>query len=101
MAGSRAIVVQLPEGVDATREEIDRLQAIFDAIVSLRFTAGESGDEACRTLAGEGWGVRTHLAWAAEARKGSECEQAIGATRGEALEHLLRLVRADQVMSAP
>jgi hypothetical protein len=101
MAENRVIVVQLPKDVEPTSDDLDLLQGIFDAIVTLRFRHGEQAGDAERVLAGEGWGVRTRLAWSAEARRGNDTEQVIGATRAQALTHLLRLVRADQVMSAP
>ncbi len=100
MAGNRIVEVRLPDGVEPTQDDVDQLLGIFEAIVALRFNRGPIG-EAEQILAGEGWAVRTHLAWKAEARKGTESEQVSGATREEALAHLLKLVRADQVISAP
>jgi hypothetical protein len=101
MAGNQVIEVRLPDGAEPTREDLDLLRSIVDAIVTFRFRPDHPGEEAERTLVGEGWTVRTRLAWAAEARKGSECEQVSGATQAEALRHLLQLVRADRVLSAP
>lgn len=101
MAVNRVIEVHLPDGVEPTAEEIDLLRGIFDAIVTLRFRLGEPGEDAERVLTAEGWHVRTALAWSAEATRGNEREQTSGGTRAEALRHLLQLVRADQVVSAP
>ena len=101
MPGNRVIEVRLPESAEPTHGDIELLQGIFDAIMSLRFQASPVSEHIERTLTGEGWAVRSRLAWSAEARKGSECEEVTGASRAEALKHLLQLVRADQVMSAP
>lgn len=100
MGGNRIVEVRLPDGAEPTQEELDQLQGIFEAIVTLRFKPGQVG-EAEGILAGEGWAVRTYLAWKAEARRGTEWEQVNGTTRAEALKQLLQLVRADQVISAP
>ena len=101
MAGNRVIEVELPAGADPTGEDLDLLRGIFSAVVMLRFGAGRPLDDAEQMLAGEGWTVQARLAWSAEARKGGELEQVTGPTRGDALKHLLQLVRADRVMSAP
>jgi len=101
MAGSRVIQVPLPESVEPTREDLELLQGIFDAIVTLRFGEGRTGDQVVRTLAADGWNVRSRLGWVAEARKGGELEQVTGTSKTEALVHLDRLVKADRVMSAP
>jgi hypothetical protein len=101
MAASRIIQVVLPESVEPTREDLDLLQGIFDAIVTLRFGQGRSGEQVTRTLAADGWSVRSRLGWVAEARKGGEFEQVTGASKTEALVHLDQLVKADRVMSAP
>jgi hypothetical protein len=100
MAGIHVIHVPLPESAEPTREDIELLQGIFDAIVSLRFGRGRAGDEVLQALGADGWRVRTWLGWVAEARKGGECEQVTGASKGEALVHLEQLVRADRVISA-
>ncbi len=101
MAARRVIEVQLPPGAEPTAEELDLFRGIFDAIVTLRLRLGEPGEHAERVLMAEGWQVRTTLAWSAEATRAGEREQTSGATRAEALKHLLQLVRADQVVSAP
>jgi hypothetical protein len=101
MAGAEIIQVQLPEGAEATRGEVELLKGIFEAIVALRDRQGQAGDEIEAALTAEGWSVHTHLKWVAEARKGSELEEVTGATRAEALKHLHQLVKADQVLSAP
>lgn len=101
MAGGQFIQVQLPEGAEPTREEIELLKGVFDAIVMLRFGRTREGDEVEQALAGEGWSVHAHLRWVAEARRGGELEEATGGSRADALRHLHQLVKADQVLSAP
>jgi len=101
MAGSRVIQVSLPEGVEPTREDLDLLQGIFDAIVTLRFGQGRAGEQVTRTLEADGWSVRSRLGWVAEARKGGELEQVAGGSKTDALVHLDQLVKADRVISAP
>lgn len=101
MASSRVIQVSLPEGVEPTREDLDLLQGIFEAIVTLRFGQGRTGEQVLRTLSAEGWTVRSRLGWVAEAKKGGELEQVTGSSKTEALVHLDQLVKADRVISAP
>ena len=101
MAGGQFIQVQLPEGAEPTRDEVELLKGIFEAIVALRFRQPRESDEVEQVLAADGWSVQAHLTWVAEARKGDESEQVTGASRSEALRHLEQLVKADQVLSAP
>lgn len=101
MAGDQVVHVRIPEGVGATPDDVEMLAGIFDAIVTLRFGHGSKGAEAEQSLAAEGWSVRSHLKWVAEARRGGELDEATGGSRDEALRHLQELVKADQVLSAP
>ena len=101
MAGGQFIQVQLPDTAAPTREDVELLRGIFEAIVALRFPEHRVSDEAEGALTANGWSVQAHLTWVAEARKGDESEQVTGASRAEALRHLEQLVKADQVLSAP
>lgn len=101
MADNQIIQVRLPDRAEPTREDVELLRGIFEAIVTLRFAQSAEGNTAEEALTGEGWSVRTRLRWVAEARRGAEYEEVTGASKTEALEHLQNLVRADQVLSAP
>lgn len=101
MPGNRIIQVTLPEGAEPTREDLELLQGIFEAVVTLRFRQSRMADEVECALAAEGWDVRSRLVWVAEAKKGSEHEEATGLSKADALTFLHRLVKADQVMSPP
>ena len=101
MAGQHVIHVPLPESGEATAADVELLRGIFDAIVALRFGPTRAGEQVVQALTTDGWDVRAHLGWVAEARKGGECEQVTGATHTEALVHLEQLIKADRVMSAP
>jgi len=101
MAGGQFIQVQLPESAEPTREEIELLKGVFDAIVMLRFGRPRGADDVEQALAADGWSVHAHLKWVAEARRGGELEEATGGSRPEAIRHLQQLVKADQVLSAP
>ncbi len=52
-------------------------------------------------LRDQGWTVRCHQMWVAEARKGHECEQAVGETREEALAALHELTKIDDAAGVP
>jgi hypothetical protein len=54
-----------------------------------------------RALQAEGWTVRCRQMWVAEARKGHECEQAVGDTKEEALAALHELAKADDAVGVP
>lgn len=54
-----------------------------------------------RALQDEGWAVRCRRMWVAEARKGHECEQAVGETPEEALAALHELAKIDDASGVP
>jgi len=54
-----------------------------------------------RALRAEGWTVRCRQMWVAEARKGHECEQAVGETEEEALAALHEITKIDDVAGVP
>jgi hypothetical protein len=91
------IEVPLPEGVDASREERERLEALLRVIVELRFDGPGGWQETRDRLESEGWTVRWRLGWVAEARRGREFEQGIGRTRDEAFAELNMLTQLDTV----
>jgi hypothetical protein len=95
------IHVSLPESAEPTPEDIELLRSVFDAIVSLRFGHGRSGERVVQALRADGWQVRSRLGWVADARKGGECEEVTGVSQSDALAHLEQLIRADRVISAP
>lgn len=96
MAEKRVIEVPLPEGVEPTSDERRRLEAMFRAILELRYE-GSDGQTVVRRLEEAGWSVRWELGWIAEARRGREFERASGRTRGEALAELETLAKLDMV----
>ncbi len=101
MAGRQFIQVQFPDTAAPTRDDVELLKGIFEAIVALRFPEHRVSDESEGALTANGWCVQAHLKWVAEARKGAEFEVASGASRADALRQLEQLVKADQVLSAP
>jgi hypothetical protein len=101
MAEDRVIRVRLPDGVAARPGDIDALESVFQAIVALGHPERGPVSEAEAALSDEGWTVRSRLMWVAEARRRGDCELATGVSQAKALENLRRLVRADQVISAP
>jgi hypothetical protein len=54
-----------------------------------------------RALQAEGWTVRCRQMWVAEARKGHECEQAVGETKEAALDALHELAKIDDAAGVP
>ncbi len=54
-----------------------------------------------RALQSEGWAVRCRQMWVAEARKGHECEQAVGDTKEKALAALHELTKIDDAAGVP
>jgi hypothetical protein len=91
--------VRLPDRAQPALEDVELLRGIFEAIVTLTFAPADEHGPAETALTSEGWTVRTRLGWVAEARKGAEVEEVTGSSRGDALERLQELVRADQVLS--
>jgi len=62
--------VPLPESVEATAADVELLRGIFDAIVALRFGPTRAGEQVVQALTADGWDVRAHLGWVAEADAG-------------------------------
>jgi hypothetical protein len=94
---TKSIEVRLPAGARPSQEDLELLDATFQAIVSLRFQGGHTWDQVERLLVESGWNVRSRLMWVAEARRGREIEQAVGATKDEAYDQLQQLTRLDEV----
>jgi hypothetical protein len=96
-----SIAVRLPDTVQPTREDVEALEAIFEAIVALRFEEGREWQVIKRALVADSWDVRTHLMWVAEARRGRESEQGIGRTKNEAYGHLQEFTTIDDLSAVP
>lgn len=96
-----SIQVRLPETVQPTREDLEALEATFEAIVALRFEEGRGWQAVKRALVAHGWEVRTRLMWVAEARRGRDSEQGVGRTKDEAYRHLQEFTNVDELTIAP
>jgi hypothetical protein len=79
-----SIEVPLPEGTQATPEDIEVLSGLFRVMTALRFEAGGDWPRVRRALERGGWGVRFGLQWHVEARRGRVLEEACGRTLDEA-----------------
>lgn len=102
MAGrGTSIEVRLPDGVQPTAEDIEALEATFQAIVALRYEEGTEWRDVQRALVADGWDACCRLMWVAEARRGRESEQGVGRTRNEAYGHLKELTTIDELSAVP
>ena len=101
MEPTRTIHVRLPAGADITAEDLELLDATFHAIVTLRYQGGHDWERLEQDLEASGWDIRARLMWVAEARRGRDCEQAIGRTKDEAFGHLEQLTRLYELPHVP
>lgn len=101
MNAEKTIHVPLPADADATPEDLEMLGATFRAIVTIRFQGGRGWEETERLLLSQGWAVRSQLMWVAEARRGWDIEQGVGATKEEAYERLQQLTKLDELTGVP
>lgn len=102
MEGKRtSIEVRLPEDAQPAAEEIEALEATFQAIVALRYEGGAAWRDIERALVAHGWDVCSRLMWVAEARRGRESEQGVGRTKNEAYGHLQELTNVDELTAVP
>lgn len=100
-ATQTSIEVTLPDTVQPTTEDLEALEATFEAIVALRFDEGQGWRVIEQALTAHGWDVRTRLMWVAEARRGRESEQGVGRTREEAYRHLQEFTNVDELSPTP
>jgi hypothetical protein len=94
---TRVLEVPLPEGVEPGPQELELLQAALAMFVALRFERSRAWEAVRARLEAAGWRVAASLAWCAEARRGRDREQALGATRDEAYAALDRQVGFDEL----
>ena len=99
MAKYPVINIPLTEDISLTAAEL--LKATFQAIISLRCDCSSEWDRSLRELQSEGWDVNWRLKWVAEARRGTDYEQACGATLDEVFSQLQQLTRLDAVAGCP
>jgi N6-adenosine-specific RNA methylase IME4 len=97
MNAAKTIQVTLPAQAEASPEDLELLEATFRAIVTLRFQGGHAWEQVERALLACGWNVQSQLMWVAEARRGREFEQGVGATKEEAYEQLQQLTKLDEM----
>jgi hypothetical protein len=95
METRRTIELELPEGSEASPEELNALRTTLEAVVGLRYEGGGAWREIERRLRAAGWTVECGLQWHVVARCGREVEEACGRTRNEAY------ARLDQVARSP
>ncbi|HSL21671.1 MAG TPA: hypothetical protein VK886_09055 [Vicinamibacterales bacterium] len=97
MDGTKKIEVRLPDDAQPTTEDLETLDATFNAIVTLRFQGGQGWEPIERALVAGGWEVRSRLMWVAEARRGRDSEQGVGRTKEEAYSRLQELTKIDEL----
>ena len=101
MTGNNMIHVPLPSDAEATTEDLELFETVFETIVNLRFQGGRQWEKVAAALDENGWTVRTRLMWVAEATRGWTSEQAVGRTKDEAFAGLQQLTRVDEVAGVP
>jgi len=101
MANAAVLSVPLPEGLQLDDSDRELLEAIVQAIASLRHGPGRPGADIVEMLEKDGWEVRARIAWIAEARRGPAHEKAVGNSRSEALRELLDQTLIDTVEGCP
>ena len=101
MRAQRVIEVALPEQAEPTPEDLELIQAAFQAIVGLHYPGGDEWRTVLRRLEAEGWSVRCGLQWHVEARRDRELEEACGKTRDEAFARLNQTTRVATLEGCP
>lgn len=101
MSAQRILEVPLPETARPAPDDVELLQAAFQAIVGLRYPGGDAWKRVQRRLESEGWSVRCGLTWHVEARRGRELEEACGATRDEAFARVDQTTRVAAMEGCP
>ncbi len=101
MQARRILEVPLPPGSEPEPDELELLTATFQALVSLRRERGRRWQEPLEALRREGWTVQWGLSWRAEAKRGTDYEEATGATLAEALHGVAQLALADMAAQVP
>jgi len=97
MTGDRTLPVTLPDGVEPTRDDVERLEAMLNAVASLYFETRGDWLEAAQRLRADGWDVSVRPGWIAEARRGHDFEHAFGDTRSRAVAELRAMTELDAV----
>jgi hypothetical protein len=101
MDATKTLQVRLPAQVEPTAEDLEMLDATFQAIVALRYQGGDTWQDVERALVTLGWSVQSHLMWVAEARRGHDIEQAVARTKDEAYDQLQHLTKLDELTGVP
>ena len=99
MAKSQILHIPISEDISPTGAEL--LKATFQAIISLRCDCSSEWDRTLRELQVDGWAVNWRLKWVAEAKRGTDFEQASGTTLDEVFSQLQQLTRLDTVAGCP
>ena len=99
MAASQMLHIPLPEDLPPTNVEL--LKATFQAILSLRCDCSNEWDRTLRELELDGWTVNWKFKWVAEAKRGTDFEQACGKTLDEVFSQLQQLTRLDTIAGCP
>jgi len=95
------IEIPLPDGVQASTAEVELLKVTFQAFLRLRCADCERQKELMQGIEECGWKVHCGLSWVAEARRGSDYEQATGETMDDALSSLYHLTRMAKLEGCP
>jgi hypothetical protein len=95
------IEVPLPVGMKPTDADIELLTATFQAIVALRYENCMKREAMTKVIEDNGWKVRWGLTWIAEARRGTDYEQATGKTTVDALGTLFTQTQMAKLEGCP
>lgn len=90
---TQVVELRLPEDLGLSEKDIRELQASLQSIVGLE--GGRSFQAVVRKLQAEGWSTRMSFGWCVEARRGRDCERAVGRTLDAAFDELYQLTRLD------
>ena len=95
---TNVVQVPLPDGAQATPDDLEVLQRLLAAIASLRYEAGREWPGIRGALVENGWNLRWGLQWHIEARRGRELEEACGRTVDEAFARVWQVTREDPAL---
>lgn len=101
MLARRTLEVPIPDNLKLDGLDLELLKATFQALAALRGEKDRRWELTLKQLEDDGWKVKWGLAWRAEAKRGSDYEEATGATLEEALSGVAQLARLDMVGHVP
>ncbi len=101
MAGTTFLEVPIPSTAPGADDDAGILRALRGAVAGRPDRHPGDWIRVAKKLESEGWSVTWGLTWTAEARRGAQHEQSMGATRSEAFAQLEQLTMLDTVEGCP